>query len=96
MTTGDSQADELKNLRDRYERLREEKIRADERLNQHREGLQDLQRQARERFGTYDLAILQARLNELEQENQRKLDEYRAALNAVDEQLNRIEDGRQA
>lgn len=84
--------DDLESLRERYEHLREERVRAAENLRGAETRLAELKARARERYGTDDLDALRERLERTRAENERKRAEYRAHLDRIEERLREIED----
>lgn len=84
-------ADPLKQLTARYQALRDERTRAEADLKNAQKQLAALQDEARKTWGTDDLGQLQARLEEMKRENQRKLEEYSAHLQKVEEALGAVE-----
>lgn len=95
MVGSNSHTEEFNRLQKRYHKLEREKIRADERLKSSEEELRKYQELALEKFGTDDPDELLRRLDDLERENQEKLVKYREDLDAIDQQLTRIEKGNQ-
>src|SRR5947208_3053751 len=78
-------------LEQRYNNLRDKKIAAAANLETSNQNLETLQQQAREAYETDDLEALRRKLQEMEQENQRKLTEYQQHLTAIEEQLSQVE-----
>jgi len=89
-TAGDAQT--IEELRGRYEKLNTRRIQVQERLDTARQRLSDLQKQARESYGTDDVAELQTKLDEMKSENLRKRAEYQASLDAIEAGLAKVED----
>jgi hypothetical protein len=75
----------------RYQKLNEKKIAAETELRVAKERLEELQEQAREKYGTDDLAALQAKLTEMQQENERKRAQYQADLDRIESGLAEVE-----
>ena len=84
---------ELGRLKAQYEKLREEKVRADETLAHLESQLAELSRRALSDYGTADPGELQARLLAMRTENERLVREYREHLSQVTEGLAELEQG---
>lgn len=76
--------DQLDRLRSRYERLRERRIEAGRDLEHATKRLEDLQREARDAYGTDDVAELRERLAALRAENARRVADYEGHLAEVE------------
>jgi hypothetical protein len=84
---------EFEELRQRYERLKEERTRAETRLDEARKQLEELRKEARKQWGTDDLDELRKKLLALQAENERKRKDYQASLDAIESGLRKIEQG---
>ena len=78
-------------LKARYEELRDEKTRAEANLGSAKDQLDVLKQQARDTYGTDDLAALKQKLADMKAENERKRSEYEATLNQIDQNLAAVE-----
>lgn len=84
--------DPLKQLTQRYQELRDKRTTAEADLKNAQKQLAALQDEARKTYGTDDPAQLQARLEEMKRENQRKLEEYAAQLQQVEAALGAVDE----
>jgi len=75
----------------RYQALRERRIKAEAERESSERRLADLKREAREKYGTDDVAKLQAMLEEMQAENERKRAEYQRHLDGIEERLAAVE-----
>jgi phage shock protein A len=82
----------IEKLRERFQALHTEKVRAEQDYKNAQETLEKLQEQAREQFETDDLDKLQAMLAKIEAENLQKRKEYQASLDQIDANLRKVED----
>jgi phage shock protein A len=82
----------IEKLRERFQALHTEKVRAEQDYKNAQETLDKLQEQAREQFETDDLDKLQAMLAKIEEENLEKRKEYQASLDQIDANLRMVED----
>jgi len=82
---------EFEQLRGRHERLRDQRIQAETRLEGLEEDRRRLEAEAVERWGTADVEALEKRLAEMQAANRRRLDDFRRALDAVESELEAIE-----
>lgn len=82
----------IEKLRERFQALHTEKVRAEQDYKNAQETLDKLQEQAREQFETDDLDKLQAMLAKIEKENLEKRKEYQASLDQIDANLRKVED----
>jgi chromosome segregation ATPase len=81
----------IEQLQERYNKLHEQKIQAKTRLDSARERLEGLQKDAREKYGTDDLAELQAKLDAMQAENERKRAAYQADLDRIEKDLDAVQ-----
>ena len=77
-------------LKQRYEKLNADKIRAGAQLEGAEKHLAQLQQQARTEFGTDDLDELRTKLQEMEAENERRRAAYQESLDAIDADLQTV------
>jgi hypothetical protein len=91
MRPNKNHAQDIEELRERYESLKTKKITAEANLQTSSETLEGLKRQAREKYGTDELASLRAKLEEMTQENERKRAEYQEHLTTIETQLAQVE-----
>lgn len=87
---------ELGQLKADYEKLREEKVRAEQTLTHLESELEALRRKALEEYGTADPAELSARLESMRAENARRVAEYREHIASVRDGLAALERGQEA
>jgi hypothetical protein len=82
---------EIEELRKRHKVLEKEKITAEANLNTSKATLENLQRQARDSYGTDDLEELRKRLEAMKLENERKRADYQRHLDDIERQLAEVE-----
>ena len=82
---------EMDELRRRYERLRERRITAEADLKNANQELDRLKQEAREKYGTDDLAELTRMLEGMKRENERKRAEYQQPLDGIEARLADVE-----
>lgn len=87
-----SEPQEITELQARYQKLSTARAKADALMQQASAELERLKREAAAKFGTDDLAELQAKLEAMEQENLKKRREYQKLLDSVEEELRAIEE----
>jgi hypothetical protein len=88
------QPDEKQNiekLKRRYDELNEKKIEAKTNLTSAQERLENLKKEAREKYDTDDLEELKRKLKEMKDENERKISEYQAGLDKIERDLLEVE-----
>lgn len=88
--------DEMEQLKKRYEELSRKKTVCETNLENARKNLEALQAEARERYGTDDLEALRKQLEEMKAENQRKQEDYKASLDAIEANLKDVDRNYQA
>ena len=86
-----AEAQEIEELRRRYDDLNQKRIRTDANLQNARKRLEELQEQAKKNFGTDDLDELRAKLTEMKSENERKRSEYQESLDRIEYELAEVE-----
>ena len=80
----------LEELRPRFERLREERIRAEGEVERLARELDEARRRAREEFGTDDEGEIRRMIEAMEAENAAAVEEVAAAIRAVEERIARL------
>lgn len=86
-----TEAQNIEELRRRYDDLNQKRIRTDANLQNARKRLEELKEQARKEFGTDDLDELRAKLTEMKSENERKRSEYQESLDKIERELAEVE-----
>lgn len=86
-----AKAQDIEELRRRYDDLNQKRIRTDANLQNARKRLEELQEQAKKDFGTDDLDKLRAKLTEMKSENERKRSEYQESLDRIECELAEVE-----
>jgi hypothetical protein len=79
-------------LQQRYQVLHTKKIQAETELKNARERLDDLKREARDKFGTDDVAELQEKLATMRAENEKKRAKYQDDLDRIEQELAEVEE----
>src|ERR1700676_978925 len=78
-------------LQDRYRDLHTKKIQAETKLTNARDRLDELKREAREKFKTDDVGELQKMLATMLEENEAKRAQYQAHLDQIETELAAVE-----
>ena len=78
-------------LKKRYDTLNEKKIAAQTNLKSAQERLDELKKEAREKYSTDDLEELKKKLNDMKDENERKRAEYQTSLDKIEQELSKVE-----
>jgi chromosome segregation ATPase len=81
----------IEELQKRYQRLDKRKTEAEIHLNHASTRLSDLQQEAREKYGTDDLAELRKKLAAMKSENDQKRQKYQADLDRIESDLEAVE-----
>lgn len=81
----------IEELQRRYQQLHTRKIQAETNLSNANRHLDELKADAREKYGTDDLAELQSKLAALKAENEEKRAAYQASLDQIDVRLKQVE-----
>lgn len=81
----------IEQLQSRYEALNTKKIQAARDLEHATRSLDDLKREAREKYGTDDLAALRDKLATMKRENEEKRSKYQADLDRIETELADVE-----
>lgn len=84
-------ADQLADIRKRYDELNNKRIAAHTRLEQTTKALEELKKEAQEQWGTSDLKALQDKLAEQQAANDRLRQNYEASLTSIEADLKKIE-----
>jgi hypothetical protein len=90
-TAGDPGTQSIEELEERYQRLSRRKVRAETNRENAEKQLNELKREATERYGTDDIDELRRKLAEMKQENERKKAEYQKHLDGVEAELADVE-----
>ena len=86
------QVQEIEELRSRYETLRDKKTKAETLLHSANKELERLKAEAHAQYGTSDLAELEAKLTQMEDENLKLRKEYQKLLDKIETGLRDVED----
>ncbi|MBI9080913.1 MAG: hypothetical protein JEY79_14380 [Pseudodesulfovibrio sp.] len=93
-TSMDSQLEqELKDLREQYEQLRDRKVRTEQDVANLSVQLEALNTQAQDEYGTSDPEELQRLLEEKREQNKLVVAEYREHIQKIQEDLSTVENG---
>jgi hypothetical protein len=87
---GDPQS--IEELQKRYSALNKKQIEADTNLKNAEKQLAALQAEAREKYGTDDLAALRQKLADMKAENETKRRDYQAKLDKIETDLAQVEE----
>lgn len=91
-STGPATAQQsIEQLQQRYQSLHTQKIQADTSLKHAQKQLADLQAQAREKYGSDDVAALQQKLADMKTENEDKRRQYQADLDQIETELQAVD-----
>lgn len=82
----------IEELKKRYEKLHRKKIQAETNLEGAKKQLEELKEQARKEYGTDDIAELRKKLEQMQEENERKRAEYQQRLDKVESDLSAVEE----
>jgi chromosome segregation ATPase len=82
---------DIEQLKKRHKDLEEKKITAEANLNNASKLLDELQREARDKYSTDDPAQLQKKLQEMKAENERKRADYQKHLEEIQAKLAAVE-----
>jgi hypothetical protein len=91
MAPGNDPAQNIEDLRERYDHLKTQKITAEANLKTSTDNLDRLKRQARESYGTDDLEELRRILQKMKDDNDRKCADYQRDLDKIERQLEEVE-----
>ena len=81
----------IEELQERYARLHTKKIQADTNLLHARNQLEQLRKEAREKYGTDDLAELRKKLGQMQSENEAARAGYQQELERIEADLAAVE-----
>ena len=87
-----TQESSMEQLRERYERLHEDKIKISTQRDEAQKRLQQLQAEAQSLFGTDDLEELQAQLDHQKKKNEQRRQEYQRSLDQIEQNLMQIQE----
>jgi phage shock protein A len=88
---GDVPEQTIEQLQERYQALHTRKIQSETHLQNARQQLETLKRQAREAYGTDDVAELAKKLESMKAENEQKRQGYEADLDRIEAELSAVE-----
>ncbi|MFP3982133.1 MAG: hypothetical protein ACLFV2_00375 [Desulfurivibrionaceae bacterium] len=91
MTEQESSRETIEQLTKRYQNLDKRKTTAEANLETAGSRLEELKKEAREKYGTDDLEELRKKLSEMETENERKRAEYQESLDRIEKDLEEVE-----
>ena len=91
MATNPPAIQDIETLKKRHKLLEREKHTAEANCKTAEDQLKKLKDEARDKYGTDDLAELKAKLEQMKQENDRKRQEYQKHLDEIDAKLQTIE-----
>ncbi|NBF41868.1 MAG: hypothetical protein GVY14_15775 [Spirochaetes bacterium] len=92
MATADNDgAQTIEELQARYQKLQQEKIRAEANRENAEKQLSELKEEARETYGTDDIEELRKKLKEMRAENEKKRADYQAHLEKIESDLSEVE-----
>jgi chromosome segregation ATPase len=81
----------IEQLQERYQQLNKRKIQAETNLDNARQQLAKLQDDARQKYGTADVAELRQKLAAMKSENETKRAGYQAELERIEAELTAVE-----
>ena len=81
----------IEQLKAQYEKLNERKIQTKTELELAEKNLAELQKEAKDEFGTDDVAQLKKKLEEMESENKKNRQEYQTLLDKIESDLAKVE-----
>ena len=82
----------IEELQKRYETLNTRKIQAEANRDNAKKRLEELQQQARERYGTCDVDELKEKLATMRQENEKQRNDYQRTLEKIEGDLEAVEE----
>jgi chromosome segregation ATPase len=93
-TTGAPAGDpqDIEALKRRFDDLRDEKTKAETRLDVAERTLEELKERAREAYGTDDLEKLKEKLEAMRRENLEKRAAYQASLERIEDELRKVDE----
>ncbi|MGM0609805.1 MAG: hypothetical protein ACQES5_01820 [Thermodesulfobacteriota bacterium] len=87
-----SEKQSMEELTERYKKLDREKTTTEANLKMAKDRLEELQKEAREQYGTDDPEELKRLLEQMEEENERKRSEYQQLLDKVENDLRAVKE----
>jgi chromosome segregation ATPase len=81
----------IEELQKRFQKLNEKRVEAAAHLKSAQNRLDELKKEALERYQTDDLDQLRAKLKEMQDENERKRSQYQSALEKIESDLADVE-----
>lgn len=81
----------IEQLQQRYEKLHTKKIQTEANLENARKQLEQLKREALEKYGTDDLEELRVKLEAMTTENEKKRRDYQVQLDGIEKDLANVE-----
>lgn len=85
------QVQEIEQLKQRYEALRDKKSKTEGELKSKQQQLEDLQKQARDTWGTDDVTALEAKLEQMKRDNEDARRKYQESLDSIEAKLNEVD-----
>jgi len=85
-------AQTIEELKARYDKLHRAQIEADTNLRNAQDRLEELKKEAREKFDTDDVAELERKLHQMHKENEEKRAKYQADLDQIERDLQTVEE----
>src|SRR6516225_2523596 len=82
----------IEELQKRYTALHKKQIEAETNLKNARDRLDELKKEARQQFGTDDVAELQSKLMQMHQKNEEERGQYQADLVRIETELKAVEE----
>jgi hypothetical protein len=82
----------IEQLQQRYAQLNTKKIQAETSLKHARDQLATLKKEARDKFGTDDVAELRSKLQAMKSDNEQKRRDYQAELDRIENELGDVEE----
>ncbi|MFO8112514.1 MAG: hypothetical protein R6T92_08405 [Desulfosalsimonadaceae bacterium] len=92
MNDREKEKQSIESLTDRYNKLHTRKIEAETNLKTARKQLDQLKKEALEKYGTDDLDALKKKLAEMETENEKKRAQYQQSLDQIESLLKQVEE----
>jgi hypothetical protein len=80
----------LENLKERYNKLKEQALQVDAELSVRKESLGKLEKKAKSNYGTSDLKKLDTKLKEMKKENKARSEKYQKSLKKIEVELKQI------
>ncbi len=90
-TVDDPGRQSIEELQKRYQKLDKKRTEAETELKGAKKRLEDLKKEAREKYGTDDVADLQRQLQAMKMENEKKRATYQADLDRIETELAEVQ-----